>query len=98
MKKLSTFQRLKVKKEAIQKRPFAPSDKPITPANNRRHFIPVICTSVKPVKRFPSILDAAHWLSIELQEHCSASALSATIRKGVMYKGFKFKKETPGNE
>ncbi len=98
MKKLSTFQRLKAKKETIQKRSFSPSDKPITPTNNRRHFIPVICTSVKPAKRFPSILDAAHWLSIELQEHCSPSAVGATIRKGVMYKGFKFKKEKPDNE
>lgn len=89
-----TIRRLRARKAAIAAMPYRSTARKATPPANRHHMKPVICLTTS--QRFACVLDAADWLSNHLGEPCSSSAVSGAIRRGRIYKGYKFKYEADG--
>jgi hypothetical protein len=88
---MTTIERLRRRKAEIDAKPYTPAGRKTTPPTQRHHYKPVLCITTG--KRFPSLLDAAEWLSDHLQERCGSSAIGFAIRQGRIYKGFRFKYE-----
>lgn len=88
---MTTFEKLKLRKAAIAAMPYTATARRATPPANRHHMKPVICLTTG--RRFACVLDAADWLSSHLGEACSSSAVSGAIRRGRIYRGYKFRYE-----
>jgi len=85
------IRQLKARKAAIDAMPYRPTKQNPTPPANRAHERPVLC--VDNGKRFPSLRDAAQWLSDHLQQKCTSAALGYAIRSGRKHKGILFRYE-----
>lgn len=88
---MTPLQKMKARKEAIDAMPA----KPQQPKLIKRQFQckAVLLITTTKTTRFPSLQDAAQWLSTLLGERCLASAIGQAIRRGNPYKGYKFKYE-----